>query len=92
MRFRESGRLDTSNVQDRRSGGGGMRGGRGLAVGGGGVGVVGLIVIPMIVYMFSFYMHFLILENSGPGDAQMSSLFQSHLRGGALLLHHLRTH
>jgi predicted metalloprotease len=49
MRFRESGRLDTSNVQDRRSGGGGgMRGGRGLAVGGGGVGVVGLIVIVLV--------------------------------------------
>lgn len=45
------------------------------------VRVVGLIVIPMIVYMFSFYLHFLILENSGPGDAQMSSLFQANLRG-----------
>lgn len=43
--------------------------------------VVGLIVIPMIVYMFSFYLHFLILENSGPGDAQMSSLFQANLKG-----------
>ncbi|KAG8624005.1 hypothetical protein KVT40_008981 [Elsinoe batatas] len=43
--------------------------------------VVGLIVIPMIVYMLSFWAHFLILENSGPGDAQMSSLFQANLRG-----------
>jgi uncharacterized protein len=41
MRFRESGRLDTSGVQDRRGGGGG----RGLAVGGGGLGLVGLVVV-----------------------------------------------
>jgi len=46
-----------------------------------GTRVVGLIVIPIIVYMLSFALHFAILENSGPGDAQMSSLFQANLRG-----------
>jgi predicted metalloprotease len=47
MRFRESGRLDTSAVQDRRGSGGGG-GGRGLAVGGGGLGLVGVIVVILV--------------------------------------------
>lgn len=46
--------------------------------------IFGLIVIPTLVYMASFKAHFIILENSGPGDAQMSSLFQANLKGNDL--------
>ncbi|KAF8544482.1 protein O-mannosyl-transferase 2 [Trichophaea hybrida] len=46
--------------------------------------IFGLIVIPTLVYMASFKAHFIILENSGPGDAQMSSLFQANLKGTEL--------
>lgn len=46
-----------------------------------GVRAFALIFIPFCVYSASFYAHFYILENSGPGDAQMSSLFQANLKG-----------
>ena len=54
MRFREGGRLDTSGVSDRR----GMGGGRGIAVGGGGLGLVGLIIVVVLQ-----------LAGGGGGDA-----------------------
>jgi predicted metalloprotease len=44
MRYREGGNLDISSIQDRR-GGGRLGGGRGMAVGGGGLGLVGLVIV-----------------------------------------------
>ena len=40
-----------------------------------------LIVIPSVVYMFWFWIHFQILHHSGDGDGFMSSEFQHTLQG-----------
>jgi dolichyl-phosphate-mannose-protein mannosyltransferase len=40
-----------------------------------------LILIPFVVFLFSFKIHFELLNGSGTGDANMSSLFQANLEG-----------
>ena len=40
-----------------------------------------LIVLPVLFYMWMFWLHFAILSNSGDGDGFMSSEFQHTLRG-----------
>ena len=47
---------------------------------------VGLIVVPFIVYLSFFYVHFAILTHSGTGDTFMSPAFQETLSGNELLL------
>jgi dolichyl-phosphate-mannose-protein mannosyltransferase len=44
----------------------------------------GLIVVPVTIYVLSFKAHFMILNRSGTGDANMSSLFQAGLEGNDL--------
>ncbi|KAG6821448.1 hypothetical protein H0H93_010172 [Arthromyces matolae] len=48
--------------------------------------VVGLIIVPFIVYLSFFYIHFAILTRSGPGDTFMSPAFQETLLGNDMLL------
>jgi uncharacterized protein len=47
MEFDENAQLDTSQIEDRRSGGGMLSPG-GLAIGGGGLGIVGLLVLLLV--------------------------------------------
>lgn len=47
--------------------------------------ILGIMIIPAIgfmVYLIPFYIHLSILDKSGPGDAYMSSRFQSTLQNG----------
>lgn len=46
----------------------------------------GLIVIPLVVYLSFFWIHFTILTHSGTGDSFMSPQFQESLAGNELLM------
>ncbi|CAG61228.1 uncharacterized protein GVI51_K00825 [Nakaseomyces glabratus] len=43
--------------------------------------IINLIIIPFLVYLFCFKIHFLLLYKSGTGDASTNSLFQVNLEG-----------
>ncbi|CAD1811235.1 Dolichyl-phosphate-mannose--protein mannosyltransferase 2 [Candida parapsilosis] len=43
--------------------------------------IFGLIIIPISIFLLCFKVHFDLLYKSGPGDANMSSLFQANLLG-----------
>ncbi|KAG0302014.1 hypothetical protein BGZ98_007863 [Dissophora globulifera] len=43
-----------------------------------------LIFVPMVIYLFWFYVHFAVLTHSGPGDDFMSSEFQETLHGNTM--------
>ena len=47
---------------------------------------VALIVLPIILYLFFFWIHFTVLIQSGPGDAFMSPQFQQTLRNNEMLM------
>ncbi|ODV87752.1 glycosyltransferase family 39 protein [[Candida] arabinofermentans NRRL YB-2248] len=46
--------------------------------------IIALIIVPFTVFLISFKVHFDLLFGSGPGDANMSSLFQANLVGSTL--------
>lgn len=48
------------------------------------VRIVALIIIPLSIFALSFKIHFLLLTNTGPGDSNMSSLFQANLKGSTM--------
>ncbi|KAM9355106.1 protein O-mannosyl-transferase 2 isoform 2-T2 [Pholidichthys leucotaenia] len=46
--------------------------------------VIGLILLPLFLYVAIFAVHFVVLNKSGPGDGFFSSAFQSRLMGNNL--------
>ncbi|PPQ91880.1 hypothetical protein CVT25_000755 [Psilocybe cyanescens] len=52
----------------------------------------GLIVVPFVIYLSFFYIHFAVLTQSGPGDNFMSPAFQETLAGNEMLLNSKEIH
>lgn len=48
--------------------------------------VYGLILLPIAVYLFWFWVHFAVLTKSGTGDDFMSPAFQETLQDNAMML------
>ncbi|KAJ1963960.1 Protein O-mannosyltransferase 2 [Dipsacomyces acuminosporus] len=46
--------------------------------------IVGLIVLPLLVYTACFWVHFTVLNRSGSGDFKMPASFQANLKGNKL--------
>lgn len=46
-----------------------------------------LVIIPFVIYLYWFYLHFKILRKSGPGDSFMSSEFQETLEDSEHTIH-----
>ncbi|KAF9163839.1 hypothetical protein DFQ26_002095 [Actinomortierella ambigua] len=46
---------------------------------------IGLILVPFLIYLFWFYVHFEVLKYSGPGDDFMSTEFQETLQGNSMI-------
>ncbi|WFD23509.1 dolichyl-phosphate-mannose--protein mannosyltransferase [Malassezia equina] len=53
---------------------------------------LGLLIVPLFVYLGCFYVHFAILTKTGPGDVFMSPRFQQSLQGNDLLHHSMELH
>jgi len=47
---------------------------------------IGLILVPFVIYLSFFYIHFAVLTQSGTGDTFMSPAFQETLAGNEMLL------
>lgn len=46
--------------------------------------ILGLILVPIVIYLVSYWIHFAVLTRTGPGDAFMSPKFQTSLEGNQM--------